>query len=150
MGGNLDWFLASPCLGKKNGTKIDANQSHLLGLDHAPITLNIPRVTDISLGKSFCRPTPVMAVIKEGHYNTIGRGRGLDELWDTWTNNSEKWLFQQGVDLPEELVAGRGTNPRLVDNTLSAPQYAGIALGKRDKDILKLHNWVARYRLHSF
>ena len=59
----------------------------------------------------------------------------------------KKCLFKQGIDLPEKLVAGRGSNPRLVDNTLSSPQSDGIAVGKeRDRDILRLYTWVARYR----
>ena len=146
MGGNLDWFLVSPCVGKNFGTKATVEQNTILALDHTPITLTIPKATDISLGKSFCRPTPVMAVIKGGHYETSDRNKGIDDLWDEWTSTSEKWLLKQGIDLPEKLVAGRGSNPRLVDNTLSSPQSDGIAVGKRDRDILRLYKWVARYR----
>ena len=43
-------------------------------------------------------------------------------------------------------MARRGANPRLVDNTLSSPQYDGIAVGKRGRDILRLYKWVAGYR----
>ena len=141
----IDWYAVSNGLGRMVGTKV-YHDSTLHG--HKPVEMIIMRTPDDMLGKKLFTPHPFDGILKkqakqnppeEGTYYELNGT--LEDQWEVWNRTSEVTLANK-EGKHEQKYFGRGMEPRMVPNTVSAPRDSkGFAV---TADIDKLQVFVNR------